>query len=384
MAGGGRHVAVLSWRDLANPDGGGSEVFLAEVTAGLAAAGWRVTQLSASFRRGPAGAPRRELVRGVRLLRRGGRLTVFARALWWHRTGRFGDADVVLDVHNGMPFLSPLATRRPVVVLVHHVHREQWPIIFPAPLARLGWWLESRAAVRVYRDCDYLAVSEHTRAELAALGVDPARITVVANGTRDAPADGAGSAHPSLCVLGRLVPHKRVELAIDAVARLRPELPGLTLDVVGAGDWEGQLRAAAERAGVADAVTFHGHVAPGERDRLLRRAWVLAMPSVKEGWGLAVMEAAVQGTPAVGFRGAGGLAESILDGRTGLLAADGDDFVAAVRRLLTDRDLRARLGGAARDRARTFGWDRAVAETAKVLAQAAEPSGPARPRLRAP
>lgn len=365
------HLVVLSWRDLTNPDSGGAEVFLAEACAGLVERGWRVTQLSAAF----PGAPRESELRGVRVLRRGGRLTVFAHALWLQLLGRFGEHDVVLDVQNGVPFLSPLVARRPVAVLVHHVHREEWRILFGSLPGRVGWWLESRLAVRVYSHRPYVTVSEHTRTELAGLGVSADRIAVVHNGAHAPVVAGEPSATPLVCFLGRLVPHKRVEYAIEAVAKLRTELPDLGLAVVGAGDWAGELHRVAADLGVADAVTFHGQVDSATRDRILAQAWVLAVPSVKEGWGLAVLEAAAQGTPSVAFRSAGGVTESVVDGETGLLADDQEDFTARLRSLLVDGAERARLGENARNRARTFSWDATADGLSRVLADVAEDQG---------
>ena len=116
------------------------------------------------------------------MIRRGGRLTVYLHAWWAHLTGRLGSHDVVVDVQNGLPFLSALWCRRPLVVLVHHVHREQWPVVMPPLQARVGWWIESRVAPRLHRHARYVAVSEATRQELVGLGVRPGAITVVHNG----------------------------------------------------------------------------------------------------------------------------------------------------------------------------------------------------------
>jgi glycosyltransferase involved in cell wall biosynthesis len=114
-------------------------------------------------------------------------------------------------------------------------------------------------------------------------------------------------------------------------------------------------------------VRFHGFVGEVTKRELLASAWVLAMPSIKEGWGLAVMEAAAQATPAVGLRSAGGLAESIVDGETGLLAEGPEEFAAQIERALTDEALRRSLGEAARTRCAAFTWERTAAEFAAVL-----------------
>src|SRR5262249_28119779 len=94
---------------------------------------------------------------------------------------------------------------------------------------------------------------------------------------------------------------------------------------------------------------------------------------VKEGWGLAVMEAAAEGTPAVGSR-SGGLAESVVDGVTGELADDYEGFVAGLRRVLSSPELRDRLGTAARERAARFRWEDTAAGFDVVLVEAMAPA----------
>jgi glycosyltransferase involved in cell wall biosynthesis len=367
-------VVILNWRDTTNPEGGGSELYVERVAAGLAAGGRPVTLVCAAH----PGAPAEEVAGGVRVLRRGSKRTVYLRAFLLHAAGRLGEHRAVIDVHNGMPFLSALWCRRPVVVLVHHVHREQWEVVLPRPLARLGWWLESTVAPRAYRRARYVTVSESTRRELAGLGVREEAITVIHNGAGPPPATPAApkAAEPTVCVLGRLVPHKRVEFALEAVARIRRRLPSLRLDVIGRGWWEPRLRETAERLGLGEAVRFHGFVGEVTKRELLASAWVLAMPSIKEGWGLAVMEAAAEGTPAVGLRSAGGLAESIVDGETGLLASGPEEFTAQLERVLTDQALRTSLGEAARLRCASFTWERAAAQFATVLDEAVAQRAP--------
>src|SRR6266508_3371853 len=322
---------------------------------------------------------------------RGSRLTVYLHAWWAHLTGRLGGHEVVVDVQNGLPFFSALWCRKPVVVLVHHVHREQWRVVLPALQARLGWWVESRLAPRLYRRARYVAVSEATRRELVGLGVRPQAISVVHNGmAAPGPAEAvARTPYPSICVLGRLVPHKRVELALEAAARIRGHLPGLRVRVVGQGWWEPRLRETVARLGLEGAVELLGWLDEDAKQRVLASSWVLAMPSLKEGWGLAVLEAAASGTPTIAFRAAGGLRESVVHGSTGLLADDPDEFTRHLAWMLLNRHLRQRLGDAARAHAARFTWSQTVAGFAAVLDGAAAPrtlpagSGPARSRPRA-
>jgi glycosyltransferase involved in cell wall biosynthesis len=372
----GGHVLFLNWRDTTHPEGGGSEVFLERVAAELVARGYRATLLCQAHGTAPA---EENTADGVRIVRRGGRHTVYLYAALVYLAGalglgvlagrRLGRPDLIVDVCNGMPFLSRLYARRPVIALVHHVHREQWPVVFGPRVARLGWWIESRLAVRVYRGCRYVTVSESSRGELAGLGVDPDRITVVHNGTPEVIGPPVPrTPHPSLVVLGRLVPHKRVELALRATALLATELPELELVVAGQGWWEEPLRGLAADLGIEERVRFTGFVAEELKHDLLCGAWLLLVPSLKEGWGLTIVEAGARGTPSVAFRSAGGVVDAMADGETGVLVEDEFEFFRATRSLLLNAQRRREMGAAAATYARRFTWAMTGAAFARVLA----------------
>lgn len=369
------HILFLNWRDTTNPEGGGSEVFAERVAGELVARGFRVTLLCAAHGRAPA---EQTTPAGVRLLRRGGRHTVYLRAALAYLAGLLGAGplsrralglpDLIVDVCNGVPFLSPLYARCPTVVVVHHVHREQWPIVLGGWRGRFGWWLESRLGPRVYRRCRYVTVSASSRDELVELGVSADRIAIVHNGLPEVSAEPVTrTPYPSLVVLGRLVPHKRVEYALRTLADLAADLPELRLVVAGQGWWEPQLRQAAADLGVAGRMTFAGFVSERHKHQLLGSAWLALVPSLKEGWGLTIVEAAARGTPAIAFRTAGGVRDAVRDGETGLLADDLDDFVAKARRLLTDHAEWERMGAAARAHAAGFTWALAGEQLAELM-----------------
>lgn len=368
-------ILVLSWRDLDHPDGGGSEAYVHQLALRWVRAGHDVTVRTAR----PARQARLVVIDGVRYVRAGARLSVYPFGLLAALRSR-RDTDAVVDVINGLPFWTPLVRRRGVVALVHHVHREQWRIIYPNWRGRLGWYLESRVTPALYRGVPHVAVSAATRRDLVALGIAPRLITVVRNGldtsvaTRRAPA--AKDASPRVAVVSRLVPHKQIDHVFVAAARLRETVPDLAVDVMGSGWWEAPLRARAVELGVDDLVHFHGHVSDEERDRLLGRAWVMVLPSVKEGWGIAVTEAAAVGTPTIGYRSSGGLTESIEDGTTGWLADDLDELVDLTGRALTGGlDLRG-ASRAARRAAARLDWDASASEFLDVLTRVGAAEGP--------
>ena len=356
-----QRVLMLCWRDTGHPQGGGSETYLQRIGAQLAASGVTVTLRTARY----PGAPRRGVIDGVRISRGGGPYSVYiwaGLAMVLARIGlgplRHAKPDVVIDAQNGIPFLARLAYGRRSVVLVHHCHREQWPVA-GRWTGRFGWFVESKLSPRLHRHNQYVTVSLPSARDLAALGVAPERIAVVRNGLDPAPEvtlTAPRVAAPRVAVLSRLVPHKQIEDALDAVAALRDRIPGLHLDIVGGGWWHDRLTAHAERLGIADAVTFHGHVDDVTKHQVVQRCWVHLLPSRKEGWGLAVVEAAQHAVPTIGYRSSGGLTDSIVDGVTGILVDNSRELTERLEELLADDVLREELGRKAQARTAEFSW----------------------------
>lgn len=353
-------ILLLCWRDMTHPQGGGSERYIERVGEYLASQGHDVVLRTSAH----TDAPRRSMKNGVRIERAGGKYGVYLLAplsVWRHRP------DVIVDTQNGIPFFARLYSRARTVLLTHHSHLRQWPVAGPV-IGRLGRFLETRVAPRVYRGSQYVTVSDASRADLVALGVRAEDVAVVHNGVDPLPehvplmADD-GKLH--VATLSRLVPHKRIEQAIDAVRGL----DGVVLDVLGSGWWEEELRSYA--ADLGDAVVFHGHVNDEYKHAVLSRVALHLMPSVKEGWGIAVIEAAQHGVPTIGYREAGGLKDSIIDGETGLLVETERDFRAAIEQLLADASLRTRLGAGAREWAKHFSWEETGRKFAEIIDEVA-------------
>jgi glycosyltransferase involved in cell wall biosynthesis len=367
-----RSVLLLCWRDTGHPQGGGSEAYLERIGAQLAEAGVRVTLRTARY----PGARRREVKDGVQISRAGGPYSVYIWAGLAMVAARIGlgplrraRPDVVVDTQNGLPFMARWAFGRRVAVLVHHCHREQWPVAGPV-MGRIGWFVESKLSPRVHRRNQYVTVSLPSARDLTGLGVRSGQIAVVRNGLDEAPAQTLTvprSATPRVVVLSRLVPHKQIEDALHAVAVLRPRMPDLRLDILGGGWWQQRLVDHAALLGISDAVTFHGHVDDETKHHVLQRSWVQVLPSRKEGWGLAVTEAGQHCVPTIGYRSSGGLTDSIVDGVTGVLVDDHDDLVDQLERLLTDDVLREQLGAKAQARSGEFSWQQSADAMRTVL-----------------
>lgn len=367
-----RSVLLLCWRDTGHPQGGGSETYVQRIGAQLAESGIRVTLRTARY----PGAARREVLDGVQIQRAGGSYSVYvwaglamAAAMIGLGPLRHVRPDVVVDTQNGLPFLARLVYRRRVVVLVHHCHREQWPVAGRV-LGRIGWFIESKVSPRVHRRNQYVTVSLPSARDLSELAVHSGRIAIIRNGVDAAPEaslTAARSVMPRVVVLSRLVPHKQIEDALEAIARLRARIPGLHLDVLGGGWWAQRLVDHADRLGISGAVTFHGHVGDDAKHAVLQNSWVQLLPSRKEGWGLAVVEAGQHGVPTIGYRSSGGLSDSIVDGVTGLLVDDYEGLVDGLDRVLSDGALREQLGAKAQVRSGEFSWKQSADAMRVVL-----------------
>ena len=345
-------ILFVAGRDLASPLAGGSEVLIDRLACGLVERGYDVALLCG----GPT-APRRYDVCAS-----GGWYSQFLHTpLKYLR--HFRDYDLVVDVANGMAFFAPLWRRKPVLCLVNHVHTAQWDQWFPAPVAALGRFLESRAMPLAYRKNLFVTVSRSTAADLEAIGIAGERIRIVHNGTDLMDPTHPKSPEPLFLSLGRLVPHKRLDALLEAWERVRPRVGG-RLVIAGSGPDASRLQALA-----GDGVEFAGQVSDEDKLRLLSEAWVLLHPSMLEGWGLVVMEAAVTRTPAIGFD-APGVRESIIHGETGLLATCPDTFVEHWVSLAENEARRTEMGRLARQRAARFSWSSTVERFIPVAEEA--------------
>ncbi len=362
-------VSMLAWRDLDDPEAGGSEVHASTVAHYWAEAGLEVT-IRTSF---AAGAPQMSWRDGYRVIRKAGRYMVFPRAAFSEMMGWHGGRDGLVEIWNGMPFFSPVWARTPHITFLHHIHGVMWNMTLPPRLASAGRFVESRLAPPLYHWTPIVTLSESSKRELVdELHFKSGRVTVVPPGIDPKFSPGGGpSGDPLVVAVGRLVPVKRFELLIDALVDLKDRFPNLTAVIVGEGYERESLEAQLRDARADDWISLPGHVTDEELIDLYRSAWVIASASAREGWGMTLTEAAACGTPAVATRIAGH-EDAVVDGRTGLLTAERrEDLSAALGRVLGDEDLRARLSGGAREHAARYTWGATALGTLEVLAREA-------------
>jgi glycosyltransferase involved in cell wall biosynthesis len=363
-----RRVHLVAWRDLDDPEAGGSELHAHRIAALWAEAGLEVTVRTSAVA-GQAESIGRD---GYRVVRRSGRYAVFPDVAWGGFRHHHQPGEGLVEVWNGMPFFSPLWYRGPRIVFLHHVHAEMWRMVLPGWLARMGEAVEGRLAPPLYRRSRMVTLSESSRREIVdMLGLSEERVSVAAPGIEPRFAPGPErSATPLVVAVGRLVPVKRFDLLVESLVRTKEKVPELRAVIVGEGYERPSLEALRRRHGAEDWLDLPGRLDDEALRAYYQRAWVVASSSLREGWGMTLTEAAACGTPAVATDIAGHR-DAVLDERTGLLANGIDGIAAALAEVLTDDELRARLGKGALERARWFTWDATARSTLEALASEA-------------
>jgi glycosyltransferase involved in cell wall biosynthesis len=350
------HVHLFAWRDLDDAEAGGSELHASRVAALWAEAGLDVL-MRTSTAQGHRHYPR---VRrdGYDVVRRSGRYLVFPHVMASESLNRYGPADAVVDIWNGVPFLTPLWFRGPRVTWLHHVHRTMWEQVLSPRFARMGKFFEGRVAPRFYRSTPIVTLSASSRDQIVdLLRIPAANVTVASPGIdpRFSPG-GERSPHPLVIGVGRLMPSKRFDELIRVAHDVRAEVPDLELVIVGDGFERQNLKQLAIDLGATGWVRFTGRVSDEELVDLYRRAWVTMSCSTAEGWGMTMTEAAACGTPSVATDIAGHR-DSVAHDRSGLLGRDSQEVAGHLRAVLVDDDLRLRLSEGALKHAAELTWE---------------------------
>jgi glycosyltransferase involved in cell wall biosynthesis len=355
-------VLWFNWRCWLNPEMGGAEVFTHEVAKGWVEAGNEVTLFTSEF----PNCKREEVLDGIRVIRSGGRYSVYRRARKYYgeRFSREG-YDVVVDEINTRPFFTPkfVSNREKVVGLIHQLAREYWFYETPFPVSYVGYYLLEDRWLRNYVDVPTVTVSESTKQDLLGLGFK--RVFVVSEGLNFRPLDKMPTKeeHPVVAYVGRLRRAKRPDHAVRAFRIVREKVPDVELWVLGDGSFRKDLE---DMAG--EGVRFFGDLSDTERRQRVGRSWVLVNPSVREGWGLNVLEANALGTPCIAYDVAG-LRDSVSNDENGLLAKAGsvEDLADKTVMILMDEVLRNMLSSKALDYSRRFDWDTTAGEFMKVV-----------------
>jgi glycosyltransferase involved in cell wall biosynthesis len=355
-------ILWFNWRCWLNPEMGGAEVFTHENAKRWVRAGHEVTLFTSEF----PNCKREEVVDGVRVVRAGGKYSVYWRAKKYYRKYFSKEGyDVVVDEINTRPFLTPkfVNNKEKIVALIHQLAREYWFYETPFPVSHIGYYFLEKRWLNNYVDIPTVTVSESTRQGLLNWGFK--EVFVVPEGLNFKPLSEVPEKqnYPVVVYVGRLKKAKRPDHAVEAFRIVKENIPNAEIWIIGDGYFRKDLESIA-----TNGLRFFGGVSDEERRKLVSRAWVLVNPSVREGFGLNVVEANALGTPCIAYDVAG-LRDSVNHYRTGLLVETGsvEDLASNLIIVLEDDTLRGRLNSNALEFSRNFDWDKSARKFEGVL-----------------
>lgn len=366
------NILTFSWRGQGHPSAGGAEISTHEHAKRWVREGNEVTLFTSFF----PGAKKEEIVDGVKIIRRGCQLLgVHLTALKWYLFDDHDNFDLVIDQFHGIPFFTPIFVRVKKLGFIHEVTKEVWKLNpWPKPFnlipALLGTIIEPLIFKLIYKNIPFMTVSKSTKDDLINWGIDKDKITVVYNGL-DRPNIKIPKKEnvKTIVFLGVLTKDKGIEQALEVFSGLKKIYKNnIRFWVIGKGnpDYEVFLRQKAKKIGLPK-VKFWGYVSNKKKLNLLAKAHILVNTSIREGWGLVVLEAASVGTPAVAFNVVG-LKDSIQHGKTGLLSEYSTaDFVKNVWLLLRDEDKYRSFRENAIFWSKKFSWEKSAGESLSLL-----------------
>jgi glycosyltransferase involved in cell wall biosynthesis len=354
-------ILWFNWRDLKNPDAGGAEVFTHEVMIRLARMGHSITLFCPSFRNALA----REKIGGVDIVRSGGVFTVYIKAKQFYKKYK-DNYDIIIDEINGKPFLSPRIVKgKPLLVLFHQLIHEIWFYETQFPLNYLCYYYLEHKWLSAYKDTTTVTISKSSERDLKKQGFN--RVHTVPVGISANPLEKMAlkEREPTIVFIGRLKRHKLPDHALRAFVLIKKELPNAKMWVIG----DGNMRKHLEKMKIKD-VVFYGRIKNELKFKLLARAHVVFVPSIREGWGLVVTEANAMGTPVIAYD-APGLRDSVIDGKTGILLRNKspENLASSALSLLKDVHTLNKYSTEALAYSKQFSWDKTAVAVDRIIGE---------------
>lgn len=363
-------ILWLSWKDIRHPLAGGAEVVTDEILTRLAKEGHDVTLLTATYRR----ATPEDSINGYKVVRRGGRLTVYSQARLYIRQNLGEQPDLLIEEINTIPFFSyrlKLKSRR--FLFIHQLAREIWFYQAVFPISFFGYLLEP-LYLRLLSKEKVITVSDSTKSDLLRHGFRTENIQIISEGIELEPVKNLEEVKkfdsPTILSLGALRPMKRTLAQVKAFEIAKKSLPDLRMIIAGSlsGPYAARVQAYVRRNPFSESIEIRGRISKEEKMRLMQQAHVVLVTSVKEGWCLVVTEANSQGTPAVVYN-VDGLRDSVQDEKTGLICRVNtpEEMAKLALRLLTNQETYQAYRRAAWEWSKEITFERCYRDFIKVV-----------------
>ena len=358
------NILLLSWRGPGHPNAGGAEISTHEHAKAWVKAGHSVTLFTSYYQ----GAKKEETIDGVFVIRRGAQFFgVHWEAFKWYCFAPHLKFDIVIDQFHGIPFFTPLYVKANKLGFIHEITKEVWKLNeFPVPYnfvaGNTGMFLEP-LIFKLYKKIPFMTVSDSTKSDLVNWGIPDDNVTIIHNGVNvplfvNLPQK---EKKKTLIYLGALAKDKGIEDALGVFTILNNSSSDWQFWVIGKSDsrYLEKLKAQSGKLKLKGKIKFWGYVDERKKFELLARAHLLINPSIREGWGLVVIEAARMGTPTIAFN-VPGLKDSISDGKTGVLCDSLHQMVSEIERLLDDDSRYNEISRNAIIWSKNFSWEKSV------------------------
>lgn len=368
------NILILSWRGPGHPYAGGAEESTHQHAKGWIKAGYDVTLFTSYY----PGAKVEEITDGVKIIRQGSQnFGVHFKAFFWYVFKHHHKYDLIIDQFHGIPFFTPLYIKEKKLAFIHEIAKEVWslnPWHWPFNLIPylVGSIFEPLVFKMFYKKVPFITVSKSTKRGLMQWGIPGENITVIYNGIEKTEFKNnvVKEKEKTVIYLGTLSEDKGIKDAVETFSVLSQQYNDMQFWIVGKGEsgYRKELELLVDKLRINRKVKFWGYVSNEKKFELLARAHVLINPSVCEGWGLVVIEAASVGTPTVAYN-VSGLRDSIINGETGILSNERnfESLATEISKLLENKERYGKISRNAIIWSKKFSWEKAAGMSISLI-----------------
>ena len=336
-------ILWMSWKDRKNPLAGGAEIVNEELAKRLVADGHEVIFVVSGFENSVS----EETIDGYKIIRVGNRWSVYFRAYQYYKKNLVGWADLVIDEMNTIPFFTKFYVKEKNILLSYQLCREIWFYQMFFPLNLIGYLIEP-IYLWLLRKSVVLTESESTKKDMQKYGFKAENIFVFPIGLELSTVSEAEfknqtkEENPIILYLGSIRDMKRPDHVLKSFEILKREVTNAKMFIIGSGDtkYAKNFFNEIENSKYKNDIIFFGKVDNYKKLEIIKKAHVICVTSVKEGWGIIVTEANSQGTPAVVYN-VDGLRDACKNNLTGLVTERNtpENLAEKIIQLLKEKDL---------------------------------------------
>ncbi len=352
----GKRILIFNWRDTKHVWAGGAENYIHEIAKRWVKQGYSVTVFAGNDGK----SDRHDLIDGVNIVRRGGFYTVYVWAFIYYFIRFRKYTDIIVDSENGLPFFTPIYSRKKKYLLIHHIHQDVFRQHLSFPFSTIARFLEGKLMPLVYHNQQVITVSESSKLEIDHFMPNSfSSIQIVNPGINFVKSNVSTKTNdPTIVYVGRLKPYKNIDVAVKAFIKIVEIYPNAVFKIAGTGESFDDLTKLVTELGLQKNVKLLGFVTENQKANLLSESWVMVQPSMVEGWGITVIEANRYGTPVVASD-VNGLKDSVVNGKTGYLVPvnDSDQLAEKIIQLIKNKRSLLSFSKNAKEWSGNFSWD---------------------------